>query len=66
MAENAASQGSCRPSAAEREERWPPPGDSGDVLPVGITMTTVHLLTRCSHPSASQVDHIVLTLGAAW
>src|SRR6202044_4268164 len=34
------SPGSCRPSTAEREERWLPPGDAGDLLPVGITMTT--------------------------
>jgi hypothetical protein len=40
MAENSASPGSCRPSAAEREELRLPPGDAGDLVPVGITKTT--------------------------
>jgi hypothetical protein len=66
MAENSAGPGSCRPSAAEREERCSPPGDSGDVLPEGITMITLHLLSCCSHPSASGVDNILLTPGARW
>jgi hypothetical protein len=67
MAENSAGPGSCRPSAAEHEGRWlPAPGDSGDLLPVGIIMTTVHLLTCCSHPPATGVDDIILSSGATW